>query len=304
METNGSNNTCVFHDEYKFYIYVIIFSLVFVIGLIGNLIALFVFVYLTPQRTALTVFLTNLAMSDLCFVLLLPLRIYYYTIKNWPFGDIFCRITYCIFYVNMYSSIFFLMGISIFRYLAIVHPIRSRNFSTPHRAIISCVVIWLFVILVSSPFLQLGEHQVGNATRCFEPHEKNFETMKILNDLALIVGLFVPFMIIIFCYISIINVLQRRKKNVVLRQRTLRMIAITLVVFGLCFIPYHIQRTLYIYISSYHPTDCELRLTILDPFIYFFLSKNFRNLFCHVLHKSVFFKNGDFLATCTLRLAL
>uniref|UniRef100_UPI00358E4D05 cysteinyl leukotriene receptor 1-like n=1 Tax=Myxine glutinosa TaxID=7769 RepID=UPI00358E4D05 len=304
METNGSNSTCVLHehDDYKFDVYAVVYSLVFVIGLILNLIALFEFVRLTPRRTVTTIYLINLAISDLCFVILLPLRIYYYTTHNWIFGDVLCRITYSMFYVNMYCSIFFLTGLSVFRYLAIVHPIRSRNSTTSRRAIISCATIWLFVVMISSPFLKLGEYQLNNATRCFEADGKDeLHIMLILNYLAVIVGLFLPFVTIVFCYVSIVKVLRRRKKHLAICQSTLRMIASILVVFAICFIPYHIQRTLYVHISSDYPNDCELQLTMqkgvvatvsfaafnscLDPFIYFFASEKFRNRFFDVLHK-------------------
>uniref|UniRef100_UPI00358F0C0F cysteinyl leukotriene receptor 1-like isoform X2 n=1 Tax=Myxine glutinosa TaxID=7769 RepID=UPI00358F0C0F len=299
MAANGSNSSgCDLNDSYKYPIYSAIYSVVFIIGLGANSVALFVFFRLMNRRKESTVYLTNLALADLFFVLTLPFRsIYYMRGADWPFGDIMCRITSYAFYVNLYCSIFFLTGLSVFRYLAIVHPIRSRNAVTPRCAAYTSGGIWVFVALISLPFLLSGTNTKNGRQRCFEPSKKaSFQMLEAMNYMALVVGLMVPFAIIIYCYICIFSVLNkmesRKKKDILTRQKAMRMIIIVLVVFGVCFIPYHVQRTVYIHISFYHYSKCQLRLAIqksvvasicfttinscLDPVIYFFLGENFR----------------------------
>uniref|UniRef100_A0A8C4R772 Cysteinyl leukotriene receptor 1 n=1 Tax=Eptatretus burgeri TaxID=7764 RepID=A0A8C4R772_EPTBU len=299
MAANSSNGTyCNLDDSYKYPIYSAIYSVVFLIGLTANSIALFVFCRLMNRKRESTVYLMNLAFADLFFVLTLPFRfVYFMRGGDWPFGDIICRITSYAFYVNLYCSIFFLTGLSVFRYLAIVHPIRSRNAVTPRCAAYTSGGIWVFVALISLPFLLSGMTTRNGRQICFEASRKtSFKLLEAMNYLALFIGLVLPFLIIIYCYVCILSVLNkmesRKKKDILTRKKAMRMIIIVLVVFGICFIPYHIQRTVYIHISLHNSNKCQLRLALqksvvasvcftainscLDPVIYFFLGENFR----------------------------
>uniref|UniRef100_S4RBX9 G-protein coupled receptors family 1 profile domain-containing protein n=1 Tax=Petromyzon marinus TaxID=7757 RepID=S4RBX9_PETMA len=199
------------HDSYKYPVYSAVYGIVFIIGITGNSIALYVFLHLTRTKLASTVYFINLAFADMFFVLILPLRVVYYVRDgDWPFGDAMCRISSFAFYVNLYGSIFFLTGLSVTRYLAVVHPVRSLKAVTARRAVIACVSIWVFVALLTSPFLLNGQHHDASSGRtlCFESKSGGSLMMILaMNYIALVIGVLVPFAIIVACYVAIARTL-------------------------------------------------------------------------------------------------
>ncbi|XP_077393527.1 N-arachidonyl glycine receptor [Festucalex cinctus] len=103
------------------------YSFVFIIGVIVNMTALWVFALTTKRRTSITVYMINMALVDLTFILMLPFRTIYLQWEFWPFGDIFCRIsaTLNVFYPCIALWLFAL--ISADRYMAIVQPKHSKE---------------------------------------------------------------------------------------------------------------------------------------------------------------------------------
>lgn len=85
-------------------------------------------VWLKPWNlTSTAVYMANLAVIHLFFILSLPLRIYYYYNQShsvaWTPGSVFCPLTFALKYISMYGGIFFLACIGIDRYLAVTHPV-------------------------------------------------------------------------------------------------------------------------------------------------------------------------------------
>ena len=70
----------------------VFYSFVFIVGLVVNATALWVFSCSTKKRTTITIYMMNVALLDITFILSLPFRIIYHGKEMWPFGDIFCRI--------------------------------------------------------------------------------------------------------------------------------------------------------------------------------------------------------------------
>ncbi|XP_061431390.1 uncharacterized protein LOC133357462 [Lethenteron reissneri] len=295
-------------DSYKYPVYSAVYGIVFIIGITGNSIALYVFLHLTRTKLASTIYFINLALADMFFVLILPLRVVYYVRDgDWPFGDVMCRISSFAFYVNLYGSIFFLTGLSVTRYLAVVHPVRSLKAVTARRAVIACVSIWVFVALLTSPFLLNGQHVTSSGrTLCFESKSGGSLVMILaMNYIALVIGVLVPFATIVACYVAIARTLmnspmaQRRDSNAC--KRAVRMIVLVLAVFVVCFIPYHVQRTLLLHKLINRHSSCDTKLYLqksvvatvcfaafnscLDPLIYFFVGEKFRERFMSAVRR-------------------
>jgi len=53
--------------------------------------------------------------------------------------------------VNCYASIFTMTAMSVDRYLAVVHPLRSRRYRTPRHAVVACVATWLSCAVIMLP---------------------------------------------------------------------------------------------------------------------------------------------------------
>ncbi|CAB1341825.1 unnamed protein product [Coregonus sp. 'balchen'] len=142
----------------------------FCVALVGNLFALRLLATRERNNWHTGVVLScNLAISDLLYVLTLPLLIVYYMQeKNWMFGIEVCKIERFLFTCNLYVSIYFIMCISVNRYVAIVYPFFTRNHVNPAKAKAASVVIWIFVTAISSPVLKFAStcQQGNNTTHC------------------------------------------------------------------------------------------------------------------------------------------
>ncbi|XP_038673402.1 cysteinyl leukotriene receptor 1-like [Scyliorhinus canicula] len=292
---NESNGHCPDESQYKYLVYSTVYSIVFVVGFISNTLALFVFHRIAKSRNASTVYLMNLAVADLLFVFSLPLRVVYYARKgDWPFRDFLCRISTYTFYVSMYCSILFLTCLSISRYLSMAHYTRHQRVFTFKRCIIVCIVIWLFVSVSTAPFLLAGSQTFEGKVKCFDPvHAASWNRIAKMNYFALTVGFLVPFAIILVCYSLMIKHLMRISWQSRQVKRDLAMIVLVLGVFFLCFLPYHIQRTVHLHFLVLHPPiDCKLEHILrksvvatlclavanscFDPLLYIFVGQGFR----------------------------
>ncbi|XP_060710668.1 cysteinyl leukotriene receptor 1-like [Hemiscyllium ocellatum] len=283
-------------EEFKYSVFAQAYSAILILGFIGNTVALYVFVKLTRRKTASTVFMINLAVSDLFFTLTLPYRIIYYVQREWRLGSFLCRITTYAFYVNLYSSIFFLTALSVFRYISILHPIWARSMVTVRRSLWVTLGIWLFIGLVSVPFLLISSKCVNGTCRCFEPSNVSWSQIQRMNHFGFVVGFLLPFLTILVCYTRILQRLMGSagtvRVNARSRRKSTSMIIIVLTSFLFCFLPYHVVRTVHLHTM----TDGVCQATVwfvqravvvticlaaanscLNPVLYYFVGENFQS---------------------------
>ncbi|KAM4732867.1 cysteinyl leukotriene receptor 1 [Anableps anableps] len=304
MTDSVGNNTedCPSIDEFRNQVYSTSYSLITVLGFVGNGFALMVLIRTYRQSSPFHVYMMNLAMSDLLCVMTLPLRVLYYVRKGqWEQGDFLCRISSYFLYVNLYCSIYFMTVMSVTRFLAIVFPVQNLRLVTMNRARLVCLGIWIFSSFASSPFLMSGQSidPVTNKTKCFEPPEHKSDRLpklQALNCFALVVGFVLPFLIILICYAGIVRTLlsrtpaARRQQNSA--SKAIKMIIIVLLTFLVSFMPYHIQRTIHLSFLSRKSTCSEQTImhksvvvtlclaasnSCFDPMLYFFSGEVFRS---------------------------
>lgn len=284
-------------DEFRNQVYSTVYSIVTMVGFVGNGFVLCVLIRTYQDKTAFQVYMLNLAISDLLFVFTLPLRVVYYIHKgNWFFGDPLCRITSYALYVNLYCSIFFMTAMSFFRCIAIAFPVQNIHFLTEKRARLICIAIWIFVMLTSTPFLMRGSYTdlATNKTKCYEPPSGPMVVnLMALHYFALVLGFIVPFAIITICCTVIIRALLKNSlhKKQEARRKAVWMVIIVTLAFLISFSPYHIQRTIHIHFLKRNGTSCDtsymqksvvITLSLaatnccFDPLLYFFSGGNFR----------------------------
>ncbi|CAI5793775.1 cysteinyl leukotriene receptor 1 [Podarcis lilfordi] len=285
-------------DEFRSQVYTTTYSIISVLGLLGNGFVLCVLIRTFQEKTAFQIYMLNLATSDLLFVCTLPLRVVYYVHKgDWFFGDFLCRISSYAMYVNLYCSIMFMTAMSFFRCIAIVFPMQNLRFVTRKKAVLVCGAIWIFVTLTSMPFLLSGSYldSSSNKTKCFEPPPVDqMLKLVVLHYVALFIGFIIPFTTITACYTMIIRTLLKNslQKKEAARRKAIWMIVIVTLTFLLSFTPYHVQRTVHIHFMMEGGSRCEDTLYMqksvvitlslaafnccFDPLLYFFSGGNFR----------------------------
>lgn len=141
--TPDPQQTCVDYEALQIPL-AVLYSIIFVLGLVGNLVALWVFFCVHSKKNSVRVFLINVAFADLLLVVCLPFRILYHSQGNvWHLGPTLCKVVGHLFYMNMYISVTLLGLISVDRYLKIHHGtvVQSRLSSTRWSTAL-CVLIW------------------------------------------------------------------------------------------------------------------------------------------------------------------
>ncbi|MGH0151674.1 UNVERIFIED_CONTAM: hypothetical protein FKN15_042120 [Acipenser sinensis] len=123
----------LYNDFYSLWIALIVINvLIFLVGILLNSLALYVFCFRTKPKTTSVIYTINLVITDLLVGFSLPTRIIMYysggVCLTCSFVHIFS------YFVNMYCSILFLTCICVDRYLAIVqveasHKWRNQNYA-------------------------------------------------------------------------------------------------------------------------------------------------------------------------------
>ncbi|XP_078140935.1 P2Y purinoceptor 11 [Centroberyx gerrardi] len=239
-----------------------VYGVEFCVALTGNLFALWLLVARERRNWHTGVVLScNLAISDLLYVLTLPLLIVYYALKkHWIFDDAVCKIERFLFTCNLYASIFFIMGISVNRCLALAYPFFSRNHVRPAHAKAVSVIIWILVVVISSPvftFASICPNVAKNTTLCasycdqIHGDARSHFTYKMF---LAVFGCLVPFLVTFTSYFVVIWVVWKNSNITTLEKRKVAlMVTSVLVLYIVSFVPYHVFQNYHYYLRmKYH----------------------------------------------------
>lgn len=159
----------------------IIFTLIFVTGLFGNIFTCIVIIRNKSMHTATNYYLFSLAISDLLLLVSgMPQEIYSIWSK-WPyvFGSAFCLIRGLAAETSTNASVLTITLFTIERYLAICHPFVSHKMSKLSRAIRHVLMLWVVSFGLALPqALQFGIREHKGVTMCLQTRviiEHSFE---------------------------------------------------------------------------------------------------------------------------------
>lgn len=138
------------------------FGAIAITGFVGNLLVILVVVFNNNMRSTTNLMIVNLAAADLLFVILcIPFTAADYVTDYWPFGRFWCRSVQYLIVVTAFASIYTLVLMSIDRFLAVVHPIRSRMMRTENITMVAIVTLWAVVLVVSAPVFLINDFVVS-----------------------------------------------------------------------------------------------------------------------------------------------
>ncbi|XP_074521528.1 somatostatin-like receptor F_48D10.1 isoform X2 [Halichoeres trimaculatus] len=277
----------------------IIYLTVFMVGLIGNTLAIYVVVRYAKMKTVTNIYILNLAVADELYILGLPFLTTQNVLSYWPFGSFLCRVVMTADSMNQFTSIFCLTVMSIDRYLAVVHPIRSTKWRHPRVAKVVSAAVWAVSFVVVLPVVIFSDVQeTFNSCNMIWPEPKNvWSTAFILYTAT--VGFFGPLLIICLCYLLIVikvkssglraGFTKRRRSE----RKVTKMVVVIVVVFVLCWLPFFIINMINLVViipESSATAGIYFFAVILsyanscaNPVLYGFLSENFKQSFTKVL---------------------
>ncbi|XP_075383791.1 neurotensin receptor type 1 [Tenrec ecaudatus] len=321
-------------DIYSKVLVTVVYLALFVVGTVGNAVTAFTLARRKPlQNLQSTVHyhLGSLALSDLLTLLLaMPVELYNFIWVHhpWAFGDTVCRGYYFLRDACTYATALNVASLSVERYLAICHPFKAKTLMSRSRTKKLISAVWLASALLAVPML----FTMGQQNRSADgQHPGGLVCTPVVNPTTIKaviqVNAFVSF-VLPMVVISILNTIIANKLTVMVRQaaeqgqvctlggqqttfnitiepgrvqalrhgaRVLRAVVIAFVV---CWLPYHVRRLLFCYVSEeqwtpflydfyhyfYMLTNALFYVSsTINPILYNLVSANFRQIFLSTL---------------------
>ena len=147
-------------------LFVLVYFVIFVLGLSGNSLVVYVVLRYTAMRTTTNIFIANLGVSNIMMCLLpVPFTPANVMLHSWPFGEVMCHVVPMTLGVSVYVYTLTSIAIAVDRYCVIVHPFRPRMKTSVCLLIIAAV--WLTSLSISLPLAiyQKVSRVLGNIHR-------------------------------------------------------------------------------------------------------------------------------------------
>ncbi|XP_054640669.1 neuromedin-U receptor 2 [Dunckerocampus dactyliophorus] len=294
-----------------------VYLLIFLIGVSGNLLTCAVVAKHKKMRNPTNLYLVSLAMSDLLMLAFgMPLEIYdLWQNYPFPFGEGGCYFKTFIFETVCFASILNVTALSVERYIAVVHPLKTRYLTTKRHSKRVISMVWAASMVCAIPNTSLhgifylpGRMRESAICAVVKP----LWIYNMLMQITTVCFFFVPMMVISVLYLvmglHLVRERRRRSGNFGKkwrgdsrvkiheeggrRMQIVKMLSIVVAVFGVCWAPFHVERLLW---SSIHQwTDLMHNIyqyvhilsgvlfylsSAVNPVIYSLISTRFRECF-------------------------
>lgn len=277
------------------------FSVVIVLSLAGNILVLVILALYENLKSLTNIFILNLAISDLVFTTGLPFWAIYH-IWGWLFSETVCKVVTFVFFTGFYSSILFLTIMTIYRYLAVVHPLSDLSTHKLRSVVFVSVLLWMISIGAAMPSLLYSSlipipHKDEHSQGC----EYKTPLWKNISNSQQNIFFLATFAVMAFCYIRILGKIRRTRSHT--KNRAVTLVFCIVAVFFLGWVPYNLVIFLRMLEDNlFAPfNNCEASIHLeyafhvcrliafshccLNPVFYAFVGVKFRRHFKSVLHR-------------------
>ncbi|XP_069578400.1 C-C chemokine receptor type 6-like [Brachyistius frenatus] len=278
-----------------------------VFGLIGNTLVIVTYIFYKRTKTMTDVYLFNVAVADLIFVVALPFIIYNEQ-NSWLMGPVACKMLRSAYSVNLYSGMLLLACISGDRYVAIVQARRSfgARSSTLIYSRLICSAVWVFAVALTLPTLiyaerfeepdLVAETVTVTCQLSFSKNETAMLMKVLVPSLQMSIGFLLPLFVMVLCYSSVTRTLLRAQSNQ--RHKAIRVVLAVVLIFIVCHLPYNVALLDHT-MSLFKQRSCEVekfKLRVLavsrsvaylhcclNPILYAFVGVKFRSHFQQII---------------------
>lgn len=260
---------------------------IFLLGFCGNALVIWISGF-KMKKTVNTTWYLSLAISDFVFCLFLPFSITNMVMEEWIFGIFMCKFAPSIMFLNMFSSIFLLVVISIDRCVSVMFPVWAQNHRTVNKASVVVFMCWLLAIGLSIPsiiFRDVSSH-LGR-TVCYNNYTLHQNSHMIVAVSRFLAGFVVPFIVIIVCYSIII--LKLRNNRMTKNSKPFKVMSALVAAFFICWLPYHVFVLLELNHQNFNHSILTAGLKVgtsmaaansfLNPVLYVFMGNDFKQKF-------------------------
>ncbi|XP_022063428.2 somatostatin receptor type 5 [Acanthochromis polyacanthus] len=281
----------------------ILYLVVCIVGLAGNTLVIVAILKLDKMSSSTTVYIFNLALADVLFMVGLPFIATQNFQNHWMFSDIACKAVMVLDGINQFTSVFCLTVLSIDRYMTLAEPLRFARFRTPRCAKIVSAFLWLFSFLTILP---MAVHFSSVGGICMPDLVSDTWRLGVLSY-TFVMGFALPFTVMTASYTALLLTLRsqclrtstpNQEVHRMERQVT-KMVVTVVVVFGMCWLPFYTFNFCSLYQSGLVLTFTRaFEFVVLlsyswscaNPILYACLSdtfrRHFRTLLCSVSKSS------------------
>uniref|UniRef100_A0A1A8PR50 G-protein coupled receptors family 1 profile domain-containing protein n=1 Tax=Nothobranchius rachovii TaxID=451742 RepID=A0A1A8PR50_9TELE len=304
MNLTHSEVCCAFESPILDQVLPPVLILEFVFGLMGNFVALWMFIFHMEEWKPNAVYLTHLAVADSIVLFCLPFRADYYRRgKNWIYGDATCRVLLFLLAANRAAGIFFLTAVAVDRYFKIVYPLNRLNRLGLGYALLVSLCLWGLIFLATG-YLLANKHFYNNSnhTQCESFNIcMGYTPLSTWHNAFYVIQSFLPSAIVAFCTIRITWQLRNRtldKKGKI--KRAVQFVLAVALIFIVCFLPSTVSR-IAVWILKLWYDECKhfekanlafytsvcftYFNSVLNPLVYYFSSPAFSGTFKKVMSK-------------------
>lgn len=289
---------------------ILLYSLIFLLGVSGNSLVVYVVLRNRAMQTITNIFITNLAISDILMCLLaVPFTPIGFYLTSWVFGETLCHLVPMTLGLSVYVSTLTSTAIAIDRFFVIVHPFRPRMKKV--TCLMLLVAIWIISISISLPlgiYQKVKWNENEEIYTCTENWPRK-QSRQFFTLTSLVLQYIVPCCIIAYCYTKVSNVLKKRAKvkmsmgsksrekdelEIKRKKRTNNMLIAMVSIFVCCWLPLNIwhlfteyqpylQRWEYFILIFFIAHIVAMSSTMYNPFLYAWMNDNFRKEFKTVM---------------------
>ncbi|XP_069346554.1 G-protein coupled receptor 182 [Eulemur rufifrons] len=272
----------------------VLYLAMFVVGLVENVLVICVNWHCSGRAGLLNLYILNMAIADLCVVLSLPVWMLEVMLDyTWLWGSFSCRFTHYFYFANMYSSIFFLVCLSVDRYVTLTDAFPSWQHRQHRVRRAVCAGVWVLSAIIPLPevvHIQLVE---GSEPMClFMAPFETYSTWALAVALSTtVLGFLLPFPLI--AVFNVLTACRLRRPGQPEGRRHCLLVCAYVVVFVVCWLPYHVTLLLltlhgthvslhchlaHLLYFFYDIIDCFSMLhCVVNPILYNFLSPSFQS---------------------------
>lgn len=219
----------------------VFFSLVFVVGLLGNSSVLAILGQSHRSWRFADHYLFQLAVADFLLVLTLPFQAAHF-IHGWTFGEFLCKLTEGLSTMNVITSILLLTYLSIERYFVVVRGTPPRFFAKRSHIYLTSAFFWGIGIAFAAVDLHfrtvtyVPEAMTLVCQLGFEVQDANSWKLG-LQVIFFLLGFWWPVQAMVYCYSQIFTKLHQA--GLLSKHLPLRLLLVIWITFIACWCPFH-----------------------------------------------------------------
>uniref|UniRef100_A0A671NRQ5 Pyroglutamylated RF-amide peptide receptor n=1 Tax=Sinocyclocheilus anshuiensis TaxID=1608454 RepID=A0A671NRQ5_9TELE len=301
--------------------FVVMYVIIFVLALVGNSLVVCIVLRKRAMRTATNIFICSLAVSDLLITFFcIPFTLLQNISSEWLGGVLVCKTVPFVQTTAIVTGILTMTCIAIERYQGIVYPLKMKRQCTPKRAYKMLGLVWIAAVMVGSPMLFVQQLEVkydflyDHHHVCCQERWHSLLHRQVYTTFIMVALFLLPLAAMLFLYSrigielwirkrvgdsSVLSTMNHREINKISRKkkRAVKMMITIVLLFTICWAPFHIVHMLFEYNElekNYDEVTVNMIIAVVqaigfsnsfnNPIVYAFMNENFKKNCVATLH--------------------